>query len=1314
MALLLSAGMLSAKDYTVSKRIGSSEKLSNNFVNDILAVHGDVWVSTASGINRITGLRSVALKSAGITKHPIESQKANGIIYHKQTNKILFGTEVGLFVYCIKDGVVRQFTTEDGMPEDNLNDISIADENNVWLFYSTGRIFRFDCNKFTAEEFKPNIIEKVRCGYFDGNRTLYLGYEHSGMGIVDVKNRTVTQFRHMKDDPKSVPGNNVRRIYVDKQKRIWVGTENGMALFNRLDKQFTIVKHTSGQHDDNVYDIKQMNDGSLWVASDYGGISIIEPEVMRGKVENLHYSDAKVALSSANARSIAQDEYGNIWVGNYSMGVDFISTRVNRFHQMKFPNVDFKAVSCLAEGPGGQMWLGGNNMIMLCQNGMVVREWMVPPMTREYSFVRTLMVDKSGCVWIGVDDEGILRLNPTTSSFEHINTGLDGADTHSFYEDEKGNVWIGSEFGVYMWSKETNTVTPLDKLNKQLNKAPVSSFVPIGNGKLVLATHGVGVYVYDLKAQTGIRLAKVGNVNINKINHAIKGSDNDVWLASYEGLVHVKDPANLKGITIYNKQNGLGDSHIRAVQQDASGRLWLSTYSGIICLDNACQDIHNYGYADFKEEGFFGGGTLKAGQNIFFASASGVCYFNPELFNNETKVSDVQITSCELFSTAENGLDEKLHMPIDKGEIEIDYKHNTFTLLFSVCNQAQIGHEEYSYMIKNKDDGWFYLGDSREVVFSNMPPGTYDIVIRAKLKSQDWDDATQAQLTIVVKPPFWRTWWAYLIYLLLAAGIIFDILRSYNHRLKLQNTLALEKQKNEQNQLLHEERLRFFTNITHELRTPLTLILGPLESLKDSMQLSPQNHRAAELIFTNAVRLKELINQILEFRKTETQNRRLTVAKDDIGKFVKGIFLSFAELNRNENVHLTHSISKDLPLMYFDSEIITTVVNNFMSNAVKYTDKGNISLTVAQKDDNWLRIAVEDTGHGIEENALKHVFERYYQAKDKMSASGTGIGLALVKSLAELHEGYVEAESSVGVGSSFAFCIKIDNTYPNALHKDDTEMEEAVEVNTTPDIEKDGIITVLIVEDNADIREYINDSLSNDFKVLQASNGEEGAQMAFKHIPDVIVSDIMMPKMDGMEMMRIVKQDIRTSHIPVILLTAKDTIEDKTSGYEGGADSYLTKPFSAKLLTTRVQSLLKNRHRLAEWISSQKPLEALPAVEAKEEQQEFSAIDRDFIDKLNKIIEDNIVQEDITVPFLAENMNMSHATFYRKVKALTNMTAKEYVRKKKLQHCYEMLKTGEHNVNEVAFLTGFKQLAHFREVFKAEFGILPSDVNKQK
>lgn len=1313
-ALLLSVSISSAKDYTVSKRIGSSEKLSNNFVNDILAMRGDVWVSTASGVNRITGLRSIVLKSAGITKYPIENQKANEIVFHKQASKILFGTEVGLYIYCLGEGRVRQITAEDGLPEENLNDISIADENSVWLFYSTGKVFRFNCNDFTAEAFMPELIEKIRCGFFDGNRTLYIGHEHSGMSVIDIKNNTVTRYVHEKGNVKSIPGNNVRRIYVDKQHRMWVGTEHGMALFSKEKKEFYIVRHHSEQCDDNVYDIMQMNNGELWVASDYGGISIIDPEALRGNVENLHYSDARVELSSANARSIAQDEYGNIWVGNYSMGVDFISTREKRFHQMSFPNIDFKAVSCLAEGPGGQMWLGGNNMIVLCQNGMMVREWMIPPMTREYSFVRTLMVDKSGYVWIGVDDEGILRLNTATNSFERINTGLDGADTHSFYEDEKGNVWIGTEFGVYLWSKETNTVAPLDKLNKQLSRAPVSSFVPLNNGKLLLATHGVGVYVYDLKTQTGIRLAKVEDVNFNKINHAIKGNGNDVWLASYEGLVHIEDAANLKGITIYNKQDGLVDSHIRAVQQDASGRIWISTYSGIVCLDNGCKEIHNYGFADFKEEGFFGGGTLTTGQNIFFASASGVCYFNPELFNNETRVSDVQITSCELFSTAENAPDEKLHIPVDRGEIEIDYKHNTFTLLFSVCNQAQIGHEEYSYMIKNKDDGWFYLGDNREVVFSNMPPGKYEVVIRAKLKSQDWDDATQTQLTIVVKPPFWRTWWAYLIYLLLAAGIIFDILRSYNHRLKLQNTLALEKQKNEQNQLLHEERLRFFTNITHELRTPLTLILGPLESLKDSMQLSPQNHRTAELIFTNAVRLKELINQILEFRKTETQNRRLTVAKDDLGQLVKGISLSFAELNRKENVHITQNISSDLPQVYFDSEVITTVLSNFLSNAIKYTDKGNINISVAPKDDKWIRIAVEDTGHGIEKNALKHVFERYYQAKDKMSASGTGIGLALVKSLAELHEGRIEAESTVGVGSTFAFLIRTDNTYPNALHKDDTEEEEVTEVKSTPDIEKDGIITVLIVEDNADIREYINDSLSNDFKVLQASNGEEGAQMAFKHIPDVIVSDIMMPKMDGIEMMRMVKQDIRTSHIPVILLTAKDSIEDKTSGYEGGADSYLTKPFSARLLTTRIQSLIKNRHKLAEWISSQKSLNALPQVEANVEETGFSIIDRDFIDKLNKIIEENIVQEDITVPFLAENMNMSHATFYRKVKALTNMTAKEYVRKKKLQHCYEMLKTGEHNVNEVAFLTGFKQLAHFREVFKTEFGILPSDVNKQK
>jgi DNA-binding response OmpR family regulator/anti-sigma regulatory factor (Ser/Thr protein kinase) len=412
-------------------------------------------------------------------------------------------------------------------------------------------------------------------------------------------------------------------------------------------------------------------------------------------------------------------------------------------------------------------------------------------------------------------------------------------------------------------------------------------------------------------------------------------------------------------------------------------------------------------------------------------------------------------------------------------------------------------------------------------------------------------------------------------------------------------------------------------------------------------------------------------------------------------------------------------------MIWFDSEIITTVMNNLLSNAMKYTDEGSITTTVEAIGDT-LRIAVADTGYGISPEALPHVFERYYQAKGSHQASGTGIGLALVKSLAELHEGTISVESHEGQGSCFALTIGIDNAYPNALHKEDSITIEERKVKRgafaakeeESDNKEETQPQLLVVEDNADIRQYITDTFSDDFLILQAENGEEGVKMAEEHNPDIIVSDIMMPKKNGIELTRQLKGDIRTSHIPIILLTAKTTDDDKEEGYDSGADSYLTKPFTTKLLASRIRNLLTARRRLTEMIVDGDIHHPSPNThhpspsDSNKDTPQLSPLDQEFIERLNRLIEDHIMQADIDMAFVTDKMAMSHSTFYRKVKALTGMTATEYIRKRRLRYCYRLLESGDYNVNQAAMMTGFNQMAHFRETFKKEFGILPSEVKK--
>ncbi|MCS2562300.1 response regulator [Bacteroides ovatus] len=583
-----------------------------------------------------------------------------------------------------------------------------------------------------------------------------------------------------------------------------------------------------------------------------------------------------------------------------------------------------------------------------------------------------------------------------------------------------------------------------------------------------------------------------------------------------------------------------------------------------------------------------------------------------------------------------------------------------------------------------------------------------------------------ASIHIVINPPIWATWYAKSLYTLLILCIIYLIFRSYKKRLLLKsslkvekNSLEMEKRNRQKEQELHNERLRFYTNIAHELRTPLTLIIGPLEDLKDNKGIPAAFRTKIQTIYRSAVQLLNLINQLMEFRKTETQNRQLTVGKGNLSNLITEIGLRYKELNQNEHVRINVKVEPVQENIYFDADIITIILNNLLSNAIKYTRAGHITLSMHRIKANgisYVEMIVADTGYGIDAESLPHIYDRYYQAKGKHQASGTGIGLALVKSLVDLHHGSLEVESAVEKGTTFRFRIQTDYNYPEALHKEEKVVTVVKEM--AEDAEPESAFPILlVVEDNADIREYIANELQDTYKILQANNGKEGLILALRYTPNIIVSDIMMPEMDGIAMCKGIKENMNTSHIPVILLTAKDSIQDKEEGYDSGADSYLTKPFSAKLLRSRIKNLLEMRKRLARQIVENVPSTVVKNTEKRQSTSsphpQLNRLDEAFLSKLTSLIEDNLDVEKIDTAFMIDCMNMSYSAFYRKVKALTELSPNEFVRKIKLRNSAHLLLTGEHNVSEAASMTGFNNMAHFRDCFKKEYGIPPSEYQKR-
>ena len=652
------------------------------------------------------------------------------------------------------------------------------------------------------------------------------------------------------------------------------------------------------------------------------------------------------------------------------------------------------------------------------------------------------------------------------------------------------------------------------------------------------------------------------------------------------------------------------------------------------------------------------------------------------------------------------------------------HEQNSFNLTFNVQDYSLANQVEYAYMLKGLENSWYTINEQNSVTFRNIPPGKYEFLVKARLHNQDWSEDTTS-LRIHINPPLWLTWWAKLIYILITISIIYTIIHAYKKKIDLESLYTLEKKNHEQEQELNQERLRFYTNITHELRTPLTLILGPLEDMQKDTSLPTRQAQKLSVIHLSALRLLNLINQILEFRKTETQNKKLCVCKGNIVPLIHEIGLKYKELNQKKAIDFQIQIEKEEMPLFFDKEIITIILDNLISNAIKYTEQGKITLSLYPTTRNgvtYTEIKVSDTGYGISAEALPHVFDRYYQESGKHQASGTGIGLALVRNLVELHEGEIRVESIQNEGSTFYISLLTDNIYPNALHGDSTKQTEEEMIseavpedsqNTEPETSKP---ILLIVEDNEDIQKYIAESFSDSFEVITGSNGEEGKQQALNRIPDIIVSDIMMPVMDGITLCRQLKEDVRTSHIPVILLTAKDSLQDKEEGYEVGADSYLTKPFSASLLRSRINNLLDSRKKLIAQFQ-QTGTSHNPNSHLDEKRsiitEALSKLDNEFIEKITQLVEDNLSSEKIDITYLSDKMCMSGSTLYRKMKALTGLSTNEYIRKVKMQNAERLLLEGKYNISEIAYKIGMNSTGYFRQCFKDEFGVSPSDYLKQ-
>jgi len=1325
---------MTADSHTFVKVLGEDSGLSDNYVVSIASdKRGVLWVATEDGLNIFDGNKFTPIykndKSPG---DGIGGNELNVLYDDPQDSIMWIGTQrSGLDAYDYREGKfyhyrhndkdARSLVTDDvtGIASTPEGDILVATywrgvdfldrEKNEFIHYNSDNVRGMPAN---------NVWTVADAGNSD---EMFVGHTNGGMTIVSRKNRTARNFKNIPSDISSIPSNTVRAILPYRGKEILVGTEAGLCLFNTESRNFRRFsrEELAGKA---VYDIIKLRNGAIAVATEFDGVFMIDMSGGFSKAEEscrrLIGAQELSKSKSLSIRALLEDEFGNLWVGTYGRGVDFIPAGDDLVSLVgKSPVVSESAdqsvaeiiVRCIVSDDEGRIWAGtdGDGISVFDQNTLTATYTSLGGDKASEHF-NAAYRDKFGNLWFGAYDGGVIYRDSKSGRFSRI--GIDNSlDVRSFYESGD-TVFALATQGIHMFDSSSRRHLGSHDI------VGVRDMAVDGGGKIWIATFGDGLGVYSADWRE-LKYFKVRDkFPSNAINDIFPDSKGRIWVATHEGLVCFPD-ANSYSYTVLNSESGLPNSHASSVIEDNDGVIWVTTKKGVSAIEenrvSSFTSHHGIPMSSFADRGAIVGSDGR----LYFAADKGIYTFNPRELLKERSAPEVVISSFRAY-----GPDGKMRNMGIMGQVAVGrrytlpYNFNSISFTAGILNFADADKVEYSFMLKGFDKDWYQNG-SNSVTYRNVPPGIYTLKVRSRIRNQKWSDEI-TEISFRILPPMWLTWWAKLIYIIVALALLFFMLSIYRKRVKAESMYLIERKHRIQSQELTDERLRFYTNITHELRTPLTLIVSPLEDTLRDPGLSDANRNRLSMIYRNADNLLKLVNQILDFRKTETNNKRLCIRTENIIPVVYDTALKYKELISDPNVRIEIRTTEEEVVIPFDREVIKMILDNLITNAIKYTAKGviDISCGVDVSDgDKMVVISVSDTGYGIGEEALPNIFNRYYQEKSSHQASGTGIGLSLVKNLVDLHHGRISVQSRINSGSRFTVYIPEENDYPEALHPDDenssisitesAEGEELVETRALP--------LLLLVEDNKDLRDYITDTFIDLYEVKTAEDGRKGLEMAHKLMPDLIITDIMMPVMDGIEMCRAIKNDVATSHIPVIILTAKTSEADREIGYSVGANSYLIKPFSSQLLISRVNNLLREHERIAK---SNLPLmtKGTDKTSTSLEPEEKSArpenvIDRKFLEKLNNTILNHMSTEQVDIPFLADALCVSKATLYRKVKALTGVSPNEFIRKVRLQVAERLIIEGKLSIQEISFKVGFNSTPYFRQCFKDEFGVTPTE-----
>ena len=1288
--------------------------------------NGGIWIGTNDGLMHYRGNTVENLS----TSRP-KMDLASGIVTS------ICGDGKGHVYALINNKIVEyDLKKEDlhflSLPKDLMNKriTAIAKGlNGMWIGMSNG-IYQYQNGNTIRYTFlsNPNTIISALCE--TSKSKLFVGTSDMGAFIIDNAQK---EFHVL---PQC---GTVNSITEDSKKNIWIcSNENGLyKIDNQLNvKLFTVGGDPTQKISSNVVrSVCEDNNDNLWIGT-FSGLD--KMNLSTSQIE--HYglsSDQRHSLSSNSIRCITKDKQGTIWLGTYYGGINYFNPEpeIFKFYEFKKTQSDFS-----------------------------------------YPIIGKIVEDKRGDYWICSDGKGLIYFNKAKDAyfyFSTTNSAISGNNIKSIYYDQlHDGLWIGTYRNGINWldiaSKRFTHFkigAPNSTISNELQET-VQSIVPY-NDKLFLGTL-FGIFSFDIKSGIATHILLSNSIR----DMLIEG--NYLWIAGQDGLTKFDLVSNkILKVYIQNTQqtNNLPKNRITKLYLDRKKRLWLSTDgSGLAVLDKktdkfilyntyscgmesdnvSCLSESKYGYIlagtnkgfsriDVErnksynyssKNGFpilsmsYGSITASRDGQLLMGGIDGMAIFKEDALTNSGKDFNMKFTGLwvnnrKVLPDDETGI-LKQALPYIQ-EIEFKYDQKIIAFEFATDNFIKANQPNFQYKLEGFDKQWLEFDQKNPITYMNLPSGTYTLKVRSLLQ-QAADDKGGIELKIIVLPPIYARWYAYLLYIILITGIAAWIIRFYQSRLILRTSLQYERREKEQNEIVNQSKLRFFTNISHEFRTPLTLILGQIEMLMQSSKIAPNFYNSIVNVHNNALKLNLLITELLDFRKQEQGFKKLKVSEHDIVEYLHEIFVSFQEFAKYRNIELTFSTNKENIPLVFDYVELQKVFYNLISNTFKFTPKGGKISVEIDADDRNVKISVSDTGIGISKENLEKIFDRFYQADNEDDSSlqnkGTGIGLALAKGIVELHKGRISVTSKPSIGSVFTVELQsgdlhfVNNeqveiiesheenvsTYKIQTLLDNEFLKEASENQSKNFTEKP---TILLVEDNENLRQMLVQLFELMYNILEANNGKIGYQMAIDKHPDLILSDVMMPEMNGNDMCTKLKGNFETCHIPVVLLTAQTSLEQNIDGLKRGADDYITKPFNVKILITRCNNLLLGRKILQEKYSKQIDISAFSIA--------TNELDQEFIEKATSIVEKNIDVEALDVNFLCSEMAIGRRVFFYKMKSITGQTPNDFIQNIRLKKAAWILQNvPDKTISELSEDLGYNSVSYFGKCFKQKFGVLPS------